>query len=795
MSFSPRKRHSDEAPSTSAPASGSASSAKQSQSDLQPPQENQQSQPVYPWSVHGLPFGQSPSAFLRYAHAHSTSATVTGELFLFGGCSHRPRSPSNDLYVFSTRDFSTTLLKTSGDIPSPRFAHCAVLTSTTLLIWGGRTVVSKQNAQNRSDDDSFYLLNLISRDWTRIVVNGPGPCGRYYHTMTLVDSKLFVFGGKSAKIKSDPFWESYEPAPGNEKPLPRAGHVSVTTGDRIIIFGGCDGPHIFNDTWSFNISTRKWTEIQCAGSIPSPRAGHAAVLIDDVMYVYGGRTVGNTNIGDLTALNLSTRRWTAFQDIGPSPCGRRAPAMACDGRRVFVLGGDLSPGAQVDEAKLIHALDTELLIYPKSESDCNTVKHNAGQTLPGSTHHHDGSTHDLTEQEEYENDESEPRRVPEEDDDGEGSTEHHAKLVALAPSGKEITQLEDGRLVELERQLLETLVAKIGRDRRVAQMTDELALKSALLEQVETTAAEAKNHAELELRALQAKVDELLLSRDQAIEQAQSALQEATFRALLEQIETNVAEGKKSAGLEQRELQAKLDKLLLPRDQALEQARSALQKATFCTAEANERNQRELPEVHAKLEARESEWAAFRLRLADTEDGWAKSKSEADTSRAGTQAAAGLVNMDVDRVMTRLMEQSQPAAPKRPRILYTTSLTPMGKTSTKKRPNGKPALAAAKKRLSLGSTSTSKPHKKTRTRKSVRSHQQTIQARDTLDAEYRDWRTGTTIEMDLLQQQPDGSTTTTPMTASVPQTAGLGSPSVQISEQSVQNLAGVLSAL
>ena len=32
--------------------------------------------------------------------------------------------------------------------------------------------------------------------------------------------------------------------------------------------------------------------------------------------------------------------------------------MACDGRRVFVLGGDLSPGAQVDEAKLIHALDT-----------------------------------------------------------------------------------------------------------------------------------------------------------------------------------------------------------------------------------------------------------------------------------------------------------------------------------------------------------------------------------------------------------------------------------------------------
>jgi hypothetical protein len=32
--------------------------------------------------------------------------------------------------------------------------------------------------------------------------------------------------------------------------------------------------------------------------------------------------------------------------------------MACDGRRIFVLGGKLYPGVQMDEAKLIHVLDT-----------------------------------------------------------------------------------------------------------------------------------------------------------------------------------------------------------------------------------------------------------------------------------------------------------------------------------------------------------------------------------------------------------------------------------------------------
>jgi len=188
------------------------------------------------------------------------------------------------------------------------------------------------------------------------VVNGPKPDSRRYHTMTLVGSKLFVFGGRSVKglgyfndiwaldlhyctlplaslshfdlvfstVKSSPFWESYEPAPGNKKPPPRTNHVSVTTGGRIIMFvsllpspspliimsrrfGGRGSIQNFNDAWSFDISTRKWTELQCTGSIPSPRACHSAVLVDDVMYVFGGRSQYGAYLSDLTALNLSSK--------------------------------------------------------------------------------------------------------------------------------------------------------------------------------------------------------------------------------------------------------------------------------------------------------------------------------------------------------------------------------------------------------------------------------------------------------------------------------------------------------
>ena len=76
---------------------------------------------------------------------------------------------------------------------------------------------------------------------------------------------------------------------------------------RFCRFGGSCGSQYFNDTWSFNISTRKWTELQCTGSIPSIRTRHDAVLIDNVMYVFGGRAPDGTGLGDLTALNLSSK--------------------------------------------------------------------------------------------------------------------------------------------------------------------------------------------------------------------------------------------------------------------------------------------------------------------------------------------------------------------------------------------------------------------------------------------------------------------------------------------------------
>ncbi|KAI0257057.1 hypothetical protein BJV78DRAFT_1159906 [Lactifluus subvellereus] len=877
------------------------------QSQMHPPPQQLQQRPVYPWSARRLnllpptllsnsapPSGPSPSPFPRYGHALPATATTAGELFLFGGLVHE--SARNDLYVFSTRDLSATFLQTSGDVPSARVGHAGALVSSVLLVWGGDTNTGGQ-APNERQDDSLYLLNLVSREWTRVPVNGPGPVGRYGHAVTMVGSKFFVFGGQVNgeflndmwafdlnSLKSRPTWESYESEPGNEKPPRRTGHASVTHGDRIIIFGGTDGRYHYNDTWLFDVPTRKWTELQCTGYIPSPREGHAAALVDDVMYVFGGRGVDGTDLGDLTAFKLSTQRWFMFQNMGPSPSGRSGHAMASSGTRVFVLGGESAAGSQPDESALIHVLDTKHIKYPKpdpnaakpgdktqlarrpssgpqsqeqpqsqamsSSSATNPIRATSPSQQPvdpeelrraispqnvrmqrptpnglpsqpspmngrpgralggeddgegsaesaireralspdqararspparaasptgpvsieslvkivqhqrsespmvvdreraksprakspdaqqsnlasvnGFTPAHGtkaGSTGNVTAElirdlkareteletlrrreawmkamlaqashagfvyanaspgdEDYGLTDEQPKiaeavislkqlhgriqaslteqarnaslRIGDAERQRAGAIQeaayYRAKLAALEASSEgEVTRLERERLAELERQLSATLAAQAERDLRLAQLSDELALKSTLLEQAEVNAAEATKRAGL------LEETHVRMLRDHTDVQERHAALDAELRENADRLlaQTSMAEQKDA---ELANSQTQVEGLLLSRDQhvrALEQAQSALQKATSRASEVDDENRRareqivlyetELAEARGELEAKVSELDSIRLRLTDAENAWAKSREEADAFRALTTTGLG----------------------------------------------------------------------------------------------------------------------------------------------------------
>ena len=143
------------------------------QPQQQPPPQQPQQRPAYPWSARRLLLppplvmpkpgavpstSPSPPPFPRYGHALPATATANGELYLFGGLVRE--AARNDLYLFSTRDLSATLVQTAGEIPSPRIGHASAIVSSVLIVWGGDTKTDPLTDPTEKQDDGLYLLNL-----------------------------------------------------------------------------------------------------------------------------------------------------------------------------------------------------------------------------------------------------------------------------------------------------------------------------------------------------------------------------------------------------------------------------------------------------------------------------------------------------------------------------------------------------------------------------------------------------------------------------------------------------------
>ncbi|KAG8927063.1 Negative regulator of mitotic exit, partial [Tulasnella sp. 408] len=331
-------------------------------------------QPISTLTRQRGPPTQSPSPFPRCGHSLPPTSTASGELLLFGGLVGG--QIKNDLYSLSTSDHSVSLIETDGEVPPPRVGHASVLAGGMLVVWGGITAYGAN--PNEQQDDALYLLNLRAKQWTKVAASGRAPQGRDGHVVGMYRSRFFIFGGQAGgeffndmwtlDLSSQPVWDQCTVAPESKIPTPRSGHVCVTHGDRIYVFGGTDGHYLYGDTWCFDFPTHTWRELKCVGFVPAPREGHAAALVDDVMYIFGGRGVDGKDLGDLAAFNISKSRWYRFRNMGPSPSRRAGHAMAASGSQVFVLGGEsfMITDEKRDDPSMIHVLDSCRIKYPGS---------------------------------------------------------------------------------------------------------------------------------------------------------------------------------------------------------------------------------------------------------------------------------------------------------------------------------------------------------------------------------------------------------------------------------------------
>lgn len=207
------------------------------------------------------------------------SFTIIGNrVFLFGGLANDSDDPKNniprylnDLYILEMKPFSNVmqwdLPITYGTPPPPRESHTAVAypgPSPKLIIYGGMSGC-------RLGD--LWQLDIDSMTWSKPIIHGPTPLPRSLHSATLINNKMYVFGG----------W------------VP----LVVDNESRAGLDGGV-GPGTHEKEWkctntlaTLNLDTMSWdmvtSESRVNETVPSARAGHCAVGIASRLYIWSGR--------------------------------------------------------------------------------------------------------------------------------------------------------------------------------------------------------------------------------------------------------------------------------------------------------------------------------------------------------------------------------------------------------------------------------------------------------------------------------------------------------------------------
>ncbi|CAG8772374.1 2579_t:CDS:2, partial [Ambispora leptoticha] len=94
-------------------------------------------------------------------------------------------------------------------------------------------------------DDNLYVLDIVTKRWSRITVNGTSPIGRYGHSVAVIGSKMYIFGGRfegyylndllafdvNTYVANGAGWEFITPA--SQSPPGRMAHISCVYNDKI----------------------------------------------------------------------------------------------------------------------------------------------------------------------------------------------------------------------------------------------------------------------------------------------------------------------------------------------------------------------------------------------------------------------------------------------------------------------------------------------------------------------------------------------------------------------------------
>ncbi|KAI5118477.1 hypothetical protein M0805_003738 [Coniferiporia weirii] len=275
-------------------------------------------------------WGALPTHKMR---SHSATFVDNTTIWLFGGCDDREFW--RDVLCLDIETMEWTRPETIGDVPPPCRAHTATLVDRRLFVFGG--------GQGNMYYNTLYILDTVSRRWTHVPFSSPtsppvsASNPTHAHTLSGSTGPTAQSFDAIAAVSGD---SSGTEGEEETVPRPRRAHTAVLYKNRLVVFGGGNGAMALNDVWVLDVNVQpermRWMRQRTTGSRPSPRGYHTANLVGNVMVVVGGSD-GRQTFSDIFCLNLDTWRWSS---VHADRTHRRLAHTATQiGSYLFITGG------------------------------------------------------------------------------------------------------------------------------------------------------------------------------------------------------------------------------------------------------------------------------------------------------------------------------------------------------------------------------------------------------------------------------------------------------------------------
>ena len=273
------------------------------------------------------------------ARTGHTSVLIASKIFVFGGTDETTRR--NDLYAYDMASNLWVQVETQGMVPTPRSGAKGVACGSSFYLFGGYT---RKDGVYYND---LYRFDTNTNMWTKLFCTGDIPTIRTDHTAVLYNNTIYIFGGYDGKTRFNDLkgckLENYEwknQCENGLQPLPRFGHTAVVYNDSMYVFGGWDGHETLEDLYQYNFTTGFWYELKrTVGNRPSPRYRHSCVVFSGSLFIFGGVDKSQRRFNDLHEYSIQHKEWIGKRVEGQIPSQRTFHTALVHENCMFILGG------------------------------------------------------------------------------------------------------------------------------------------------------------------------------------------------------------------------------------------------------------------------------------------------------------------------------------------------------------------------------------------------------------------------------------------------------------------------